>query len=411
MEPIDIRRYRYDLPEERIAKFPLTERDASKLLVYRTGKISEKIFREIGDVIPDGSLLVFNNTKVVRARLQFFKATGARIEIFCLEPRDPYNYERAFSQKGRCVWQCVVGNLKKWKDGPLQIPFPYDGCEYFLTAERLETATDTPENGKKSDPLIRFTWTADLTFGQLLELLGTIPVPPYLRRESEASDNERYQTVYSRWEGSVAAPTAGLHFTPALIDRLRAQGIATTEVTLHVGAGTFLPVKADDATQHPMHTEYFSVEVDTLPQLIEKSGNIIAVGTTSVRTLESMAVLGYRVLTTGDPRPEIPVGQWEPYDIPPTFTGRELLTALLDWMEERGLEILKTATRIMIAPRGYTFRVVSALVTNFHQPRSTLLLLIAALVGDDWQRVYEYALSNNFRFLSYGDSSILFPGK
>ncbi len=411
MEPIDIRRYRYDLPEERIAKFPLPERDASKLLVYRNGEIAEKIFREIGEVIPSDSLLVFNNTKVVRARLQFFKATGARIEIFCLEPHDPADYERAFSQKGSCVWQCIVGNLKKWKDGPLQIPFPHDGGEYLLIAERAGTAPGEGGEGEKSDPLICFTWTADLTFGQLLELLGTIPIPPYLRRESEMSDNERYQTVYSRWEGSVAAPTAGLHFTPALIDRLRAGGMATAEVTLHVGAGTFLPVKADDATQHPMHTEHFSIGLSTLSQLIEKSGHIIAVGTTSVRTLESLAVLGYRVLTTGDASPQTPVGQWEAYDIPPVITGSEGLAALRTWMEERGLDVLKASTRIMIAPRGYTFRVVSALVTNFHQPQSTLLLLIAALVGEGWQRIYDYALANGFRFLSYGDSSILFPGK
>ena len=400
IEPIRIDDYDYALPEERIARFPLENRDTSKLLLYRGGEISESVFSSLPEHLPGDSLLVFNNTKVVRARIVFFKETGARIEIFCLEPHDPADYERAFARKGSCSWRCIVGNAKKWKDGALSIAFEQHGKPVFLRARRTEQAGQ--------EQVVDFDWDADLTFGQLLEQLGRIPIPPYLNRESEAVDNTRYQTVYSKFEGSVAAPTAGLHFTEQVIGELRAKGIGTEEVTLHVGAGTFLPVKSADATQHAMHTEHFEVTFDTLNHLLDRIDRVVAVGTTSVRTLESLAVLGYRISLSGSPEAGRPVGQWEAYDIPEDKTGAELLGALAGYMAENGIDKLKSATRIMITPAGFRFRVVRGLITNFHQPKSTLLLLISAFVGGGWKRVYDYALGRGFRFLSYGDSSLLF---
>lgn len=395
--PIDD--YDYPLPDERIARFPLDDRDASKLLLYRDGAVTEDRFLSLPEHLPADSLLVFNNTKVVRARIIFFKETGARIEIFCLEPHDPADHERAFARKGSCQWRCIVGNAKKWKEGPLSIGFEHGGTTYRLNASRIASSDN--------EQVVGFDWEADLTFGQLLELLGRIPIPPYLNRESEALDNSRYQTVYSKFEGSVAAPTAGLHFTERVIDGLHAKGIATDEVTLHVGAGTFLPVKSADATQHPMHTEHFEVTVETLKNLLGRIDRVVAVGTTSVRTLESLAVLGYRAIQSGDPAAERPVDQWEAYAIPNGFTGAQLLGALVEYMDRNGIARLKSATRIMITPAGFRFRVVSGLVTNFHQPKSTLLLLISAFVGGDWKQIYDYALAHEFRFLSYGDSSLL----
>jgi len=398
--PIRIDEFDYPLPDERIAKFPLADRDASKLLVYRNGAISEDRFSALSDYLPPQSILIFNDTKVVRARIIFFKETGARIEIFCLEPHEPADHERAFARKGSCAWKCIVGNAKKWKAGDLSIGFSHAGEMYRLTASRRE------QQGNHT--LVDFSWDADLAFGQLLEILGRIPIPPYLNRESEALDNSRYQTVYSKFEGSVAAPTAGLHFTEKVITGLHERDIRTGEVTLHVGAGTFLPVKSEDATLHEMHTEHFEVRLPTLQKLLERIDSVIAVGTTSVRTLESLAVLGYRILQTGSPAPDVPVGQWEAYCIPEAITGAELIGSLVRHMETHGLEKMKSSTQIMITPAGFRFRVVRGLVTNFHQPKSTLLLLISAFVGGDWQRIYEYALSHDFRFLSYGDSSLLF---
>ncbi len=400
MKPTDIRisSYDYPLPEERIAKFPLARRDDSKLLLYREGEIRESRFGDIGEELPVDCMLVFNNTKVVRARLIFFKESGARIEIFCLEPRDPADYERAFAAAGRCRWQCIVGNSKKWKSGSLHIDFEAEGLPQRLSARRIETESD--------EQLVEFEWDNYLTFGQLLELLGRIPIPPYLNRESQEVDNSRYQTVYSKWEGSVAAPTAGLHFTPELIEALKSQGHTTGEVTLHVGAGTFLPVKAEAVSEHTMHTEHFEIRPDTLHGLIEKAGRIVAVGTTSVRTLESLCALGARVLQKGNPEAERPVGQWELYDIPEKYDGVELLTALAGYMQREGLTALKAATQILIMPE-YRFRVVDHLITNFHQPKSTLLLLVSAFVGEAWKDIYAFALGNGFRFLSYGDSSLL----
>lgn len=396
---IAINDFSYDLPDERIAKFPLAERSASKLLIYKGGKISEKHFADIGDVLPAGQLLVFNNTKVIRARIIMHKPSGARIEVFCLEPHAPADYERAFAVQGRCEWSCIVGNRKKWKEGYVEINFEYEGRAEHLRAWLVENG------GRES--VVRFEWSAPVTFGQLLEHLGRIPIPPYLNRESEEIDNTRYQTVYSKFEGSVAAPTAGLHFTPELIAAMQARGFGFEEVTLHVGAGTFLPVKDEDAAHHAMHTEHFEIRRATLDSLCAKWGEITAVGTTSVRTLESLAALAWRIRQGGTPDPGRVVGQWELYDIPSAFTGREALEILIGYMDREGLDRLKASTQIMITPLGYEFRIVSNIVTNFHQPCSTLLLLVSAYVGDDWRRIYDYALAHDFRFLSYGDSSVL----
>ncbi|MDE5694928.1 MAG: S-adenosylmethionine:tRNA ribosyltransferase-isomerase [Alistipes sp.] len=396
---IPIGDYCYDLPEERIAKFPLASRSASKLLVWRGGGIEERRFAQIGDALPAGQLLVFNNTKVIRARIIMRKPSGARIEVFCLEPHAPADYERAFAVTGSCEWSCIVGNVKKWKEGYVEIGFEYDGRPEHLRAWLVG------ENGRER--IVRFEWSAPMTFGRLLEHLGRIPIPPYLNRESEEIDNTRYQTVYSKFEGSVAAPTAGLHFTPELIGKMEQRGFGFEEVTLHVGAGTFLPVKEEDAAHHPMHTEHFEVRRTTVARLLEKWGRVTAVGTTSVRTLESLAALAWRIRTNGSPDTERVIGQWELYDIPHEFTGRDALAELLAYMDAQGLDRLKAATQIMITPLGYEFRIVSNIVTNFHQPSSTLLLLVAAYAGDDWRRIYDYALAHDFRFLSYGDSSLL----
>ena len=410
MRHIDISQFDYPLPDERIAKFPLAERSDSKLLVYRNGDITERRFRDLGEVLPGGSLLVFNNTKVIRARLVMHKPqaenhagyTGARIEVFCLEPHAPADYERAFAVRGECEWSCIVGNLKKWKQGDIGIDFDLNGERHRLIAGMVERG--------EREHILRFRWTAPLTFGELLEHLGRIPIPPYLNRDSEESDNTRYQTVYSKIEGSVAAPTAGLHFTPQLIAELHAQGIGTAEVTLHVGAGTFLPVKSDDAAQHPMHTEHFEITLATIGMLRRKAGQVTAVGTTSVRTLESLAALGWRIKSTGTPDAGRTIGQWELYDIPAGYTGADALDDLAGWMQAEGVGSLKASTQIMIAPIGYVFRIVNRIITNFHQPHSTLLLLVSAYVGDDWRRIYDYALGHDFRFLSYGDSSLLIVG-
>ncbi len=391
--------YHYPLPDERIAKFPLAERSASKLLVWRGGEIDERRFADIGDVLPEEQLLVFNNTKVIRARIIMHKPSGARIEVFCLEPCEPADYERAFAVRGCCTWSCIVGNLKKWKEGPVVIDFEYAGRAEQLRAEIVGRGAREQE--------VRFTWTVDMTFGQLLEHLGRIPIPPYLNRESEEIDNTRYQTVYSKFEGSVAAPTAGLHFTPELIASMQARGFGFEEVTLHVGAGTFLPVKEEDAARHAMHTEHFEIRREAVARLLANKGRITAVGTTSVRTLESLPALAWRIHTGATADAQRPVGQWEPYGIPSDYTGRQALEELLDYMERTGTGRLKAATQIMITPLGFEFRIVDRIITNFHQPSSTLLLLVAAYVGGEWRRIYDYALAHDFRFLSYGDSSVL----
>ena len=395
---INISEFDYPLPDERIAKFPLEERSSSKLLIYNKGEISHRHFSNLGEILPEGTLLVFNNTKVVRARLVMHKESGARIEVFCLEPHAPADYERAFAVKGSAEWSCIVGNLKTWKSGEVAIHFELNGEAHSLRATITERGT--------REHIVRFEWSADVTFGQLLEHLGRIPIPPYLNRESEDIDNTRYQTVYSKFEGSVAAPTAGLHFTPTLIEQMRGKGFDFEEVTLHVGAGTFLPVKEEDATKHPMHTEHFEIRRATIEKLLENYGRITAVGTTSVRTLESLSVLAWRIHRGIDPTGEV-VGQWEPYEIPAEYSGEDALRELLAYMEREGVDRLKAATRIMITPLGFEYRIVRNIVTNFHQPKSTLLLLVSAYVGEDWRKIYDYALENDFRFLSYGDSSLL----
>lgn len=396
---IDINDFDYDLPNERIAKFPLAERSESKLLVYDNGSISESRFRNVADHLPAGAMLVFNNTRVVRARIVMHKPSGARIEVFCLEPHRPADYERAFAMRGESEWSCVVGNLKKWKEGEVTINFEYEGVQHRLSAEIVERGT--------REHIVRFRWSVDLSFGELLELLGRIPIPPYLNRDSEEIDNSRYQTVYAKYEGSVAAPTAGLHFTPELIASMRERGIDFEEVTLHVGAGTFLPVKEENAAHHPMHTEHFIIQRSTIQRLRAYYGRIVSVGTTSVRTLESLSALAWRIKSCGQPDVERTVGQWELYDIPVEFSGEQALRMLEEYMLANDIEQMKASTQIMITPLGYHFRIVKYIITNFHQPKSTLLLLVSAYVGDDWHRIYDYALANDFRFLSYGDSSLL----
>ena len=396
---IDINTFDYPLPDERIAKFPLENRSDSKLMIYRNGDIVESRFGSLPEQLPQGSLLVFNNTKVIRARVIMHKPSGARIEVFCLEPYKPADYERAFAVKGEAEWSCIVGNVKKWKEGHVEINFEYEG-------ESTQLRAWIAQRGER-EHIVRFEWDVDLTFGQLLEHLGRIPIPPYLNRDSEEIDLTRYQTVYSKFEGSVAAPTAGLHFTQELIEQMKSDGFEFEEVTLHVGAGTFLPVKSDDAAQHPMHTEHFEVRLSTLERLLAHEVDVTAVGTTSVRTLESLPVLGWRVRQSGTPDADRVIGQWESYDIPADYSGREVLEDLIGYMRANGLEKIKAATQIMITPLGFKFRIVKRIITNFHQPKSTLLLLVSAYVGDDWRRMYDYALANGFRFLSYGDSSLL----
>ena len=397
MQPILIDRFDYPLPDERIAKYPLAERDHSKLLVYQNGTVQEDRFFHIGRYIAPHSLLVYNNTRVIQARIVFHKPSGARIEVFCLEPLDPRDYQLALGSMSGCTWKCMVGNLKKWKQGVLTLPFTISDTTYTLTAERLATQGNTHQ--------IRFSWDApDTSFAEILNLLGELPIPPYLNRATEESDKRTYQTVYSRIQGSVAAPTAGLHFTTALLDQLRADGLEMAEVTLHVGAGTFQPVKVADANEHIMHTEIIAVPVSTLRIVKQRLGHNVSVGTTSMRTLESLYWLGLRVLKgqTSDMRVE----QFEPYLTDSNVPAEQAIDALIDYLEQTNQNTLHAETQIMIRP-GYIFRIVDQLITNFHQPRSTLLLLVSAFVGGDWQTIYRYALSHDFRFLSYGDSSIL----
>lgn len=401
-QQIAISEYNYDLPEARIAKFPLERRDASKLLVYRKGEITHDVFTALPRYLPGKSLLIFNNTKVIQARLHFRKETGALIEIFCLEPWQPSDYPLNFQQTEHCAWLCMVGNLKKWKEGILSNTLTVRGLEVTLTAERKEVHGTSHR--------IDFRWNApSLTFADILEAFGQLPIPPYLNRETQESDQETYQTVYSKVKGSVAAPTAGLHFTPQVMQSLQSEGVELEEVTLHVGAGTFRPVKSRFVEDHPMHTEFFSVSKHTLQRLIAHQAQAIAVGTTSVRTLESLYHLGVKLSLQPDVSPEnLHINQWEAYEHPLTPSGMEALTVVLNYMNRHELEALHASTQILIAP-GYEYRVVKAIITNFHQPQSTLLLLVSAFLNGKWKEVYDYALKNDFRFLSYGDSSLLLP--
>lgn len=396
---MDSQLYTYNLPDERIAKYPLAERDASKLLVYRNGNIEESVFRNVGSFLPDGAMLVFNNTKVIRARLAMHKATGANIEVFCLEPVLPSDVQQAFAVTDVTEWKCIVGNSKKWKEGTITHSLTIDGDEVILSAERLSTADNTS--------MVRFTWSNNrYTFAEIIEHAGVTPIPPYLNRETEEIDNTRYQTVYSEHKGSVAAPTAGLHFTEKVLSEIKANGHELVNLTLHVGAGTFKPIQTADVKDHVMHAEQIYATKPDIQSILNNSlvgKKLVAVGTTSVRTLESLYWLGVKCLQ----RESVEfLAQWDAYNLPQSVSLVDSFSALIDYMDKNDLESFHSSTQIMIVP-GYTLRVVDGLITNFHQPHSTLLLLISAVVGDRWHDIYDYALSHDFRFLSYGDSSLL----
>lgn len=401
--------YNYNLPDERIAKFPLTKRDSSKLLIYNSGKISHNLFTSLPEHLPSGALMVFNNTKVIQARLHFRKeptggpkSQGALIEIFLLEPVSPADYQLMFTQTEECTWHCLVGNLKRWKEGCLKKNISIGTKEICVTAERIESTN----NGH----IIKFRWNGNVTFAELLEATGEIPIPPYLNRESQESDKTTYQTVYSKIKGSVAAPTAGLHFTDTVLANLDSHNIEREELTLHVGAGTFKPVKSENIAGHEMHTEYIVVKKSTIEKLIAHNGEAIAVGTTSVRTLESLYYIGVYLSNHPDAsEEEMHVQQWTPYNSENNkLTTIESLHHILNYLNNHHLDSLKTSTCIIIVP-GYKFHIVKMMVTNFHQPQSTLLLLVSAFVNGNWKEIYNYALENDFRFLSYGDSSLLIP--
>lgn len=396
---IRIQDYNYPLPDERIAKYPLPERDSSKLLRYLDGKVDEFVFRDLPDLLPENAVMVFNDTKVVPARLHFQRPTGAHIEIFCLQPVEPAEYSTVFSSVDRCVWRCVIGNAKRWKDDVLRLYGHEDNPAVKSMDLQARLLSREGETG-----LVEFSWANGAPFSAVLETCGSVPIPPYLNRETEAIDLERYQTLYARFRGSVAAPTAGLHFTDSVLSRIRERGIDTETVCLHVGAGTFLPVKSELVSDHPMHSEPFVVRKSFIQSIIEGNKKVIAVGTTSVRTLESLYYIGVSCIETGKPAS---VEQWCPYTREYPYSVKESFGAIVKYLDENGLDELKCDTRIIIVP-GFRFRIVDMLVTNFHQPESTLILLISAFVGGDWRTIYDYALGHGFRFLSYGDSSLLF---
>lgn len=401
IQEIAIAEYDYPLPDERIAKYPLEQRDSSKLLLYNKGVVSEDVFSNLPKYIPQNALMVFNNTKVIQARLRFRKETGALIEVFCLEPEQPCDYQQIFLETKECVWQCLVGNSNRWKGGVLSQVVEVGGKNVTLSVERV--------GGPAAVNHVRFSWDGGVSFAELLEAAGELPIPPYLNRRTEESDTRTYQTVYSKIKGSVAAPTAGLHFTPAVLEALTSAGIEREEVTLHVGAGTFKPVKSELIADHEMHEEYIEVRKALIEKIVAAGGEAVAVGTTSVRTLESLYFLGELVAENPSvTQDELHVNQWTPYNREHSLTTVDSLKALLEWMERNGLDRVHSHTQIMIAP-GYRYRIVKAIVTNFHQPKSTLLLLVSAFVDGDWRTIYDYALANGFRFLSYGDSSLLIP--
>ena len=402
---IQINDFSYALPDERIAKFPLEQRDHSKLLLYNKGEISEDRFFNLQKYIPAGTLMVFNNTKVIQARIHFRKVTGAVIEVFLLEPAMPADYEQMFQTRGKCEWVCLIGNLKKWKNADEGLELKVDGI----------TLTAKLHGQKGTGYLVEFTWTCDdvetnLSFAEVIDIVGELPIPPYLNRETQESDKRTYQTVYSKIKGSVAAPTAGLHFTPEVLESLDAKGVVREELTLHVGAGTFKPVKSVEIADHEMHSETFCVTMHTIQTLLDHDCEVLAVGTTSVRTLESLYYLGCMVNKNPDMSDyDLHVSQWQPYDECETLAAVEAIKALKEYMEAKELSALHGSTQIIIAP-GYEYKIVKKLITNFHQPKSTLLLLVSAfLSGGDWHTIYDYALAHDFRFLSYGDSSLIIP--
>ena len=416
---IHISDYNYDLPDERIAKFPLAQRDHSKLLVYNHGEVSEDTFCNLPEHLPSGALMVFNNTKVIQARMHFRKDTGALIEVFLLEPADPIDYEQIFQSRGRCSWYCLVGNLKKWKEGTLSSQFTIHNSQFTMKATRgaqhgtshlvvFEWSIIQPSS-QPMDACNQMDARTLSSFAEVIDAIGELPIPPYLNRKAQESDKTTYQTVYSKIKGSVAAPTAGLHFTPEVLAAIDRRGIEREELTLHVGAGTFKPVKSEEIEGHEMHTEFISVRRETIDKLISHQGHAIAVGTTSVRTLESLYWMGVKTYNNPDIDGEsLHVMQWEPYDCNSDLDTLTALKALAQWMDARGISVLHSSTQIIIAP-GYDYRIVKMLVTNFHQPQSTLLLLVSAFVHGDWHKIYDYALAHDFRFLSYGDSSLLIP--
>ena len=398
---IQIADFAYELPDERIAKYPLAERDSSKLLIYDHGTITHRHFRDLPELLPEGSLMVMNNTRVIQARLHFRKDTGALIEVFCLEPAEPHDYVLMFQQTVACAWHCLVGNAKKWKVGALEREIVVEGKTLTLSVERGE------------EDLVHFSWNdSTVTWAQVLDACGELPIPPYLNRATEASDLKTYQTVYSKVKGSVAAPTAGLHFTPAVLEAIDRRGIERAELTLHVGAGTFKPVKSERIEGHEMHSEWIYVPRTVVEALVRHGGECTAVGTTSVRTLESLYYIGLKILKNPEATEEdLKVAQWEPYetDTVPDVSPTGCLQAILSWMDRNHTNALHTSTQIIIAP-GYRYHIVRRMITNFHQPQSTLLLLVSAFVGGDrWKEIYRYALDHDFRFLSYGDSSLLIP--
>lgn len=394
--------YNYTLPDEAIAINPVAPRDHSKLLLYKEGNIQEDVFYSLEKHLETDDCLVVNNTKVIPARLKFSKDTGACIEVLCLEPAHHVSYETSLQSSTEAIWNCMVGNLKKWKEGAINLTFQWEGKEYVLTAVLAET------EGKV--PVVHFKWDAPCNFYQLLEVAGHTPLPPYLNREADAEDRINYQTYYSKNEGSVAAPTAGLHFTPEVLHNLQEKGIQMEELTLHVGAGTFTPVKAEHIQDHQMHQEYFEVDRKTLENLSDTRRNIVAVGTTSMRTLESLYWIGVRFIIEKDFsfREMIRLDQWEAYDLLDHVEYEKAFDAVLAYLHINKLDRFRAQTRLMITP-GYHFNVVQKLITNFHQPKSTLLMLVSAFIGEDWRKVYQYAHEHNFRFLSYGDSSLLIP--
>lgn len=415
---IHISDYNYDLPDSRIAKFPVSPRDTSKLLIYRHGEISDDIFYNLPKYLPQKSLMVFNNTKVIQARMHFRKETGALIEVFLMEPAAPTDYELMFQTRGECSWLCMVGNLKKWKEGSLVRTFDVAGSTINFKATMRRDIIDTKSGG--TNYWVDFAWDdPQVSFAEILDAVGELPIPPYLNRETQDSDKTTYQTVYSKIKGSVAAPTAGLHFTDKVLAAIDAAGIRREELTLHVGAGTFKPVKSEEIDGHTMHTEYVCVRRDTLQTLLDYDCCAIAVGTTSVRTLESLYYMGVKLEANPDAAEEdLHVCQWEPYEkadgtpvggnLIDGITPQKAISNIIAWLDKNNLKTLHSSTQIIIAP-GYEYKIVKVLVTNFHQPQSTLLLLVSAFLKGDWRNVYDYALSHDFRFLSYGDSSILIP--
>lgn len=398
---INIKDYTYNLPDERIAKYPLPERDSSKLLVYEDGKISETVFSNLPGLLSENSLMVFNDTRVIPARLHFKRATGAIIEIFCLSPESPSEYVSAFDAVGSCEWKCIIGNAKRWKGDTLTY-YMEEGSLVGSDFKALELKADLIRSDGRH-AIVKYTWNGDVPFSRVLEMCGSVPIPPYLNRETEPIDIERYQTTYAHVKGSVAAPTAGLHFTEKVLESIRERGVGVRNVCLHVGAGTFLPVKSEQISGHTMHREPFIVNIDLLRTLASKDFTLTSVGTTSVRTLESLYYVGVSCIEKGHPED---VSQWAPYEREYGYSTEEALGRIVKYLEGNKLTELKVGTNIIIVP-GFKFRLVDYLVTNFHQSESTLILLISAFVGGDWKSIYNYALDNGFRFLSYGDSSLL----